>query len=133
MTANVGVTTNAVKKPRHPIAVPSDSSVIDAESMTDIGKRLDQLRKRLGWTWRRFSTECGFTPTHMSTMVERGNMTAESLKRIRERTRVNLNWLVCEEEEMGVHLTADQQAESIERRTRRRPPPSDPPSKPPTR
>jgi hypothetical protein len=133
MKANVETSTNVVKKRLRMIAKPSDSSLIDIEAMTPLVKRLDEVRKKFGWSWRQFSIECGLHPQHMPTIKDRGNMTVETLERIRQRTKVNLNWLVCGVEDMGIHLTADQQAESVERRIRRRPLPTDPPSKPPSR
>lgn len=82
-----------------------------------MGKRILRLRNAYGWSQRRLAEECGLSPAAIEKVVKSGSCRSDTLQKIRERTGVNLNWLVSGDEDWGLKISAEQEAKTIAGRT----------------
>jgi transcriptional regulator with XRE-family HTH domain len=121
-TAKTLVATNSlVKRVRKQSSSDYPGSLCEHDDVTPLGKRLIELLEFYGWSRREMARNCGLkAESNVERMIASGNCTLENLAKIRRGTRVNLNWLVCGDEDMGLDITVRGQTQAIARRTRRK-------------
>jgi transcriptional regulator with XRE-family HTH domain len=101
-----------------------DVDSVTAKIKKDFGDRLRLLREAMGMTMSDLSVECGASRSHLSTAARTGNCQMILLHQLRERTHVDLTWLIAGVGELDRaklrHLTEAQRKALLEELQKKR-------------